>query len=188
AVRGSGRDRRVARVGERADAADARRARAAGGGSGRCGPWSHAHRCDLTCQRRAATMPTGMGRRVIVLHNTDYDEELTSASKVDVSEVKAAAMAVLAAAREAGLDAELWGVHGRDLEDLIGRLRRQPPDLVLNLCESLAGDARNEIVVPAVLDMLRVPYTGPGPLTIGLCLHKDRAKGVLAQHGVATPP
>jgi D-alanine-D-alanine ligase len=129
-----------------------------------------------------------MLRRVLVLYNTDYDEELTAASKVDVSEVKAAAMSVHRAAVDHGLDAELSGVHGRDLEDLIVKLRRDPPDLVFNLCESLCGDTRNEIVVPAVLEMMEVPYTGPGPLAIGLCLHKDRAKGVLVQRGVPTPP
>jgi D-alanine-D-alanine ligase len=129
-----------------------------------------------------------MLRRVLVLYNTDYDEELIAASKVDVSEVKAAAMAVHRAVAAFGLDAELAGVHGRDLEELIVRLRHDPPDLVFNLCESLCGDTRNEVVIPAVLDMMGVAYTGPGPLAIGLCLHKDRTKGVLHQRGLPTPP
>jgi D-alanine-D-alanine ligase len=126
--------------------------------------------------------------RVVVLYNTDYDEELTLASNVDVSEVRAAAMAVHRAAVDHGLEAELAGVHGRDLEELIATFRKDPPDLVFNLCESLCGDTRNELVVPAVLDLLGIAYTGPGPLAIGLCLHKDRAKGVLAQRGIPTPP
>ncbi len=96
-------------------------------------------------------------------------------------------MAVCEAVRDFGLECEPMGLHGLDLARLLERVQRDPPDLVFNLCESLNGDTRNEMVVPAVLDMLRVPYTGPGPLTIGLCLDKDRAKQTLLQHGVDTP-
>jgi D-alanine-D-alanine ligase len=97
-------------------------------------------------------------------------------------------MAVCKAVCDYGLECEPLGLHGLDLGKLLERIERDPPDLVFNLCESLNGDTRNEMVVPAVLDMLRVPYTGPGPLTIGLCLDKDRAKQILHHHGVATPP
>ena len=96
-------------------------------------------------------------------------------------------MAVCHAVTDYGLDCEPLGLHGQDFGRLLETIERDPPDLVFNLCESLNGDTRNEIVVPAVLDMLRIPYTGPGPLTIGLCLDKDRTKQVLIQHGVATP-
>ena len=101
--------------------------------------------------------------------------------------MQAAAQAVCRAAGDYGFDCELMGLHGTDLDRLLGRLRADPPDLVFNLCESLNGDTRNEVVVPAVLDMLRVPYTGPGPLALALCLDKQRAKQVLIQHGIPTP-
>jgi D-alanine-D-alanine ligase len=101
--------------------------------------------------------------------------------------VQAAAQAVCRAAGDDGFDCELMGLHGTDLDRLLARLRADPPDLVFNLCESLNGDTRNEVVVPAVLDMLRVPYTGPGPLALALCLDKQRAKQVLIQHGIPTP-
>src|SRR5262245_41649184 len=97
-------------------------------------------------------------------------------------------MAVCRAVLAYGLECGPIGLEGRDLGRLLERVERDPPDLVFNLCESLNGDTRNEMVVPAVLDMLRVPYTGPGPLAIGLCLDKDRTKQVLIHHGVDTPP
>jgi D-alanine-D-alanine ligase len=97
-------------------------------------------------------------------------------------------MAVCRAVCDYGLECEPLGLQGLDFKLLFEVLERNPPDLVFNLCESLNGDTRNEIVLPAVLDMMRVPYTGPGPLTIGLCLDKHRTKQVLLQHGVATPP
>jgi D-alanine-D-alanine ligase len=128
-----------------------------------------------------------MRRRVLVIHNTDYDEELTRASNADVSEVQEAAMAVRTAAEDFGFDAGMVGVHGRDIDQLFRRLVDDRPDLVFNLCESLWGDTRNEVLVPAMLDMLGIPYTGPGPLTIALCLHKDRCKEVLVQRHIRTP-
>ncbi len=97
-------------------------------------------------------------------------------------------MAVCRAVNEYGLECEPMGLQGPDLGRLLEEVERNPPDLVFNLCESLNRDTRNEVVVPAVLDMLRVPYTGPGPITIGLCLDKDRTKQVLLRHGVPTPP
>lgn len=96
-------------------------------------------------------------------------------------------MAVCRAVIDYGLECEPMGLHGPDLDQLLDRVRRDPPDLVFNLCESLNGDTRNEIVVPALLDMMRVAYTGPGPLTIGMCLDKERTKQVLSQHRVSTP-
>ncbi|HLU68134.1 MAG TPA: hypothetical protein VKZ63_17745, partial [Kofleriaceae bacterium] len=101
--------------------------------------------------------------------------------------MQAAAMAVCRAACDAGLNCEIMGLEGRDVGRLLDRLAADPPDLVFNLVESLCGDTRNELLVPALLDMWKVPYTGPGPMTLGLCLDKERSKQVLLQHGIPTP-
>ena len=124
-------------------------------------------------------------RRVVVLYNTDYDQELIAA--VDVSAVRESAQAIEQALRDYGFDSTLIGVHGLDLGQVMDTLRELMPDLVFNLCESLNGDARNEIVVPSVLEMLDLPYTGTGSLSLGLCLHKDRCKEILRARGIATP-
>jgi D-alanine-D-alanine ligase len=129
-------------------------------------------------------------RRVYVIYNCDYDEELVREGGLDgadESAVRKSALEIVAAVREYGLDAELIAVEGPDLPELFARLVADPPDLVFNLCESLCGSTSNEAVVPALLDMLGVPYTGPPPLTLNLCLHKDRAKEVLRAHEVSTP-
>ncbi len=61
------------------------------------------------------------------------------------------------------------------------------PDLVVNLCESFANDSRGEIIVPTLLDLLGVPYTGSKALTLLLALHKHKAKEILQARGVPTP-
>jgi len=126
--------------------------------------------------------------RVLVVYNTDYDAELLSTEGVDESAVEQAARAMTDAIGEAGYRADIMGVEGPDLGTLIDRLTGDRPDLVFNACESMSGDVRNEILLPAMLDMFGIPYTGPDALTIGLCLHKERSKEVLIARGIATPP
>lgn len=67
------------------------------------------------------------------------------------------------------------------------RIRAARPDLVFNIAEGFHGASR-EAQVPAILEMLGVPYTGSDPLTLALCLDKARAKEVLAYRGVPTAP
>ena len=43
------------------------------------------------------------------------------------------------------------------------------------------------MAVPALLDLLGLPYTGSGALALGLALHKDKAKELLVARGVPTP-
>ncbi|NJC87210.1 MAG: ATP-grasp domain-containing protein [Desulfuromonas sp.] len=59
-------------------------------------------------------------------------------------------------------------------------------DLVFNIVEGLHGASR-EGQLPALLDMLEIPYTGSDPLTLGLCLDKRRTKEILRYNGVPTP-
>jgi D-alanine-D-alanine ligase len=126
-------------------------------------------------------------RRVVVLHNTDYDAELTAGSAVDVSAVKASAQSICDALVRSGLDASMVGMHGSDLFEVIGRLDRERPDLIFNLCESMCGDSRNEVTVPGVLELFRLRYTGADGLGLGSCLFKDRAKDILRGRGIPTP-
>jgi D-alanine-D-alanine ligase len=69
--------------------------------------------------------------------------------------------------------------------NLIDKLRKFKPDLCFNMSESHFGDAR-EAQIPAVLEMLRIPYTGSKPLTLALALDKTMTKRVLQSHGLPT--
>ena len=67
------------------------------------------------------------------------------------------------------------------------KLARARPDLVFNIAEGASGPNR-ESLVPAICELAGVPYTGSDPLTLGLALHKARAKEILAYRGVPTAP
>lgn len=65
------------------------------------------------------------------------------------------------------------------------RLRDLRPDFVFNIAEGLVGVSR-EAQMPAIFEMLQLPYLGSDPLTLALCLDKGRTKEVLSYHGIPT--
>jgi len=71
-------------------------------------------------------------------------------------------------------------------EDAFERLRTERPQIVFNIAEGLYGISR-EAQMPAIFEMLRIPYSGSDPLTLAICLDKSRAKEILAHYGVQTP-
>jgi D-alanine-D-alanine ligase len=70
--------------------------------------------------------------------------------------------------------------------DAFEKLRALRPDLVFNMAEGLYGGSR-ESQIPALLEMLQIPYTGSDPVSLGICLDKLRTKEILAYHRVPTP-
>jgi len=87
---------------------------------------------------------------------------------------------------------EAIAVHGHEVtlveanEDAYERLRASGVDLVFNVAEGIRG-ADREAHIPAMLEMLGIPYTGSAPLSLALCLHKGKTKEILAWHGIPTP-
>jgi len=71
-------------------------------------------------------------------------------------------------------------------ENLVENLKALKPDLVFNRAEGLRGDSR-ESHVPAILEMLGIPYVGSNVLTTAIGLNKAWAKKVLLYHGISTP-
>ncbi len=68
-------------------------------------------------------------------------------------------------------------------EDL--RALRGEVDLVLNLCdEGFENDPRKELHVPALLELLDLPYTGGGPQCLAHCYDKSLVRGAAREVGV----
>ena len=63
------------------------------------------------------------------------------------------------------------------------RFTETKPDIVFNIAEGFNGVSR-EAQIPAILDMLGIPYTGSDPLTLATCLDKARTKEILSFHKV----
>jgi len=69
---------------------------------------------------------------------------------------------------------------------LMESLPKYKPDICFNICEGHFGDSR-EAQVPALLEMLRIPYTGSKVLTLALALDKPMTKRILHWHSLPTP-
>ena len=77
---------------------------------------------------------------------------------------------------------ERLGHRARAIEDderLVGRLRRDRPDFVVNLAEGRSGRGR-EAIVPSICEHLSLPYTGSDALTLAASLDKDVAKRLVS--------
>jgi D-alanine-D-alanine ligase len=70
---------------------------------------------------------------------------------------------------------------------LLRQLVADPPDFVFNFAEGQGIGRSREARVPAVLELLGIPYTGSDPATLGLCLDKDWARRLAASAGIPTP-
>ncbi|HEY2028738.1 MAG TPA: ATP-grasp domain-containing protein [Myxococcales bacterium] len=76
-----------------------------------------------------------------------------------------------------------------DLEatpDLPSLIETMKPDLVFNMAEGIKGRNR-ESQVPALLELLDIPYSGSDPAALNIALDKALAKKIIRQHGILTP-
>src|SRR6195256_1011681 len=67
------------------------------------------------------------------------------------------------------------------------KLKPCAPDIVLQPTESFHHDRSHEPNIPALLELMKVRYTGAGPEGLLLCKDKALAKKVLAYHRVHSP-
>lgn len=91
--------------------------------------------------------------------------------------------AILEAIRNGGYESEFFEGN----TTVVDTLPKYKPDICFNICEGYYGDSR-EAHIPAMLEMLRIPYTGSRVLTLALALDKPMTKRILDFHELPTPP
>jgi len=69
--------------------------------------------------------------------------------------------------------------------ELPRQLMETPVDLVFNIAEG-AGGRNREAAVPALCELMGIPYTGSDAATLSIALDKALSKRVLLQHGILT--
>jgi D-alanine-D-alanine ligase len=83
-----------------------------------------------------------------------------------------------------GLDFEFLDDH----RALLARFAHDPPDLVVNFCDTgFRNVAAQELHVPALLEMLGVPYSGASPAGMAICYDKQIVRLVAQAQGVPVP-
>jgi len=67
------------------------------------------------------------------------------------------------------------------------KLKKDKPDMVINLVDSFKGQEDLSSVIPAVLELLEIPYTGADILGLSLDTNKFLIKKLLLQNGIPVP-
>lgn len=93
---------------------------------------------------------------------------------------------VLAALQRLGHEAETLAVFN-NVTAIVDKLKTFAPDVVFNLSESFYHDRAHEPNITALLDLMKVRYTGSGSDALLLCKDKALAKKVLSFHHVRLP-
>lgn len=75
----------------------------------------------------------------------------------------------------------------KDLSEFLSKLFDLKPDVIFNICESIWARSEDEMKMAALLDTTPFPYTGSGPVALGLAQDKALSKYILIQAGVPTP-
>src|SRR5216684_4604000 len=104
----------------------------------------------------------------------DFQEEFDSPATIE---------AIASVLRGLGHEVDKLG----DGRELLERLLADPPDFVFNLAEGEGIGRSREARVPAVLEMLGIPYSGSDPLTLAATLDKDVAKRLVRSADLAAP-
>jgi D-alanine-D-alanine ligase len=93
---------------------------------------------------------------------------------------------VLESLRRLGHEVETLAVFD-NVTRIVDKLTSLGPDVVFNLSESFYHDRAHEPNITALLDLMKVRYTGSGSDALLLCKDKALAKKVLAYHHVRLP-
>lgn len=71
--------------------------------------------------------------------------------------------------------------------EFINNTLREKVDIVFNIAEGLGNYRSREAQVPAILEMLNIPYSGSDPQCLAICLDKPLSKKLVSTAGISTP-
>jgi D-alanine-D-alanine ligase len=78
------------------------------------------------------------------------------------------------------------GIHD-DIEPFLKIVKDQKPDLVFNMSEAFSGKRNFEPNLTALMELVGVPFTGAGPMSLQICKDKGLTKSILGYHEISTP-
>jgi len=71
--------------------------------------------------------------------------------------------------------------------EFIQNILRERIDIVFNIAEGRGNYRSRESQIPAILEMLDIPYTGSDPECLAICLDKPLTKKLVMMDGISTP-
>ena len=120
--------------------------------------------------------------KIVILH-TDVAPDAGSDEQDTILQAQTIAEAITSLGHE-----PVMLPFAMDLNATISKLRALKPDVVFNLVESLGGKGSMIYFSTALLDFLRLPYTGCRTDAMYLTSNKPLTKKLLHASGIPTPP
>lgn len=120
-------------------------------------------------------------KQAIILHNPVSD-----ASKEDELDVLNQAVFIETALGELGYGFQRM-VFDLNTNDLLVTIKNSNVSVVFNLVETINGSGRLSFVAPAMLELIKVPFTGSGAEAIFLTTEKIVCKTILSVNNISTP-
>ncbi|HIH36824.1 MAG TPA: GNAT family N-acetyltransferase [Methanocellales archaeon] len=124
--------------------------------------------------------------KIGILYNLVEEGQLQRGVPTDIvaeNEVLDAVSAVKGSLENAGHEVLLLRVSS----ELLGELNELDLDMIFNLAEGLGGDTLAESKIAALLELLKIPYTGSDSRTLAICHDKFITKNILVSQGILTP-
>ena len=75
----------------------------------------------------------------------------------------------------------------KNLDDVFQMASGYEPDLIFNLCEGFHGNAKHEMFLAGLWELLKLPYTGNPPMSLGMAQNKVLAKYLFQANNIPTP-
>lgn len=124
--------------------------------------------------------------RIVVAYNRDFEGAEADPENKAREDIREIAENIVRILEGAGYEASGLGVTN-DVQAAVVAVRERAPAVVFNLCESIHGDNRFESLLPLLLELDGISYTGSGPFALSLALRKDKTKEILRARGVPAP-
>lgn len=74
-----------------------------------------------------------------------------------------------------------------DIQAFLKIVNDEKPDLVFNMSEAFSGKRDFEPNLTSLMQLMGIPFTGSGPMSLQLCKDKGLTKIILSHHDIQTP-
>ncbi len=101
-----------------------------------------------------------------------------------ITEINGEIEFIVTSLEEAGFSVKTLPVY--NARRFITELLDLKTDLIYNFCEMVEMDSQEEVFAVGLYELLKIPYTGAPPMTLGLCLDKAKTKIILSHYGIPT--
>jgi D-alanine-D-alanine ligase-like ATP-grasp enzyme len=120
--------------------------------------------------------------RIVVIYNRDFEGAEADPENKARADVKDVAQDILRILGTSSCETSQVGITN-DIAAAMTAIIALKPNVVFNLCESIHGDNRFESLMPLLMDLAGIAYTGSCPFGLSLALRKEKVKDILRRVG-----